>query len=174
MDVSFFVKPASAPKQVRADRLTRRACCLRKVKEDYLAAQEKRKRKKRDEKVPVFCFDDLRNSHTLSLRRSEHTGFPNDPVRSIEVTNCLSQEVRRVEDADQIQTLMEQICLIRRGKEISMPPPGSTTMSLCVSYEDGTTVVCGDDALIAGKKAYEVRYPADWSWDAFFAAPGEG
>ena len=100
--------------------------------------------------------------------------FPNDPVRSIEVTNCLSQEVRREEDADQIQTLMEQICLIRRGKEISMPPPGSTTMSLCVSYEDGTTVVCGDDALIAGKKAYEVRYPADWSWDAFFAAPGEG
>ena len=100
--------------------------------------------------------------------------FPNDPVRSIEVTNCLSQEVRREEDADQIRTLMEQICLIRRGKEISMPPPGSTTMSLCVSYEDGTTVVCGDDALIAGKKAYEVRYPADWSWDAFFAAPGEG
>lgn len=100
--------------------------------------------------------------------------FPNDPVRSIEVTNCLSQEVRREEDADQIRTLMEQICLIRRGKEISMPPPGSTAMSLCVSYEDGTTVVCGDDALIAGKKAYEVRYPADWSWDAFFAAPGEG
>lgn len=100
--------------------------------------------------------------------------FPNAPVRSIEVTNCLSQEVRREEDADRIRTLMEQICLIRRGKEISMPPPGSTTMSLCVSYEDGTTVVCGDDALIAGKKAYEVRYPADWSWDAFFAAPGEG
>ena len=32
--------------------------------------------------------------------------FPNAPVRSIEVTNCLSQEVRREEDADRIQTLM--------------------------------------------------------------------
>ena len=34
MDVSFFVKPASAPKRVPADRLTRRACCVRKAKED--------------------------------------------------------------------------------------------------------------------------------------------
>jgi hypothetical protein len=75
MDVSFFVKPASAPKRVRADRLTRRACCVRKVKEDYLAAQEKKKRRKRNEKGPFFCFDDLRDSHTLSLRRPEHTGF---------------------------------------------------------------------------------------------------
>ena len=100
--------------------------------------------------------------------------FPNDPVRSIEVTDCLSQEVRRVEDADRIRTLMEQICLVQRGQEIPMPPPGSTAMSLCVSYEDGTTVVCGDDAFIAGQKAYEVRWPAGWSWEVFYEAPGEG
>lgn len=97
----------------------------------------------------------------------DSTIFENKAVECIVVFNHFSGETACIEDVQSIGQIMERLCTIRKGKEIPMPPPGSTSLSICVRYADGTEIKCGNDAFFDRDKVYAIHFPNALSWEYF-------
>ena len=106
--------------------------------------------------------------------------FENAPVESITLFNSLTGESVTYfdkTDAPEIKALMSHLAKLRQGRKIPQPPPGSTELSICVTYQDGRTVKCGNDSFSSDGKTYQVLVTSEaanrpalsaWSWEAMW------
>ena len=105
--------------------------------------------------------------------------FEDAPVECITLFNSLTGESVTYfdkTDAPEIKALMSHLTKLRQGRKIPQPPPGSTELSICVTYQDGRTVNCGNDSFSSGGKIYQVLVTSDaassplsvWSWESLW------